>query len=71
MMDNYPSGMSRSDLIYVGEIAEPHVGRLDWLNREREKAYDERNEALDTIDQLDDYIDELDDEMYELEFGDE
>lgn len=71
MIDNYPNGMSRSDLIYVGEIAEPREGRLDWLKREREKAGNERYEALDTIDQLNDYIDELDDEIYELEFGDE
>lgn len=71
MIDNYPNGMSRSDLIYVGEIAEPHVGRLDWLKREREKARGKREEALDTIDRLDDYIDELDDEIYELEVGDE
>lgn len=68
MMDNYPNGMSRSDLIHVGEIAEPHGSRLDCLQREREKSRDERNEALDTIDQLDDYIDELDDKIYELEF---
>lgn len=63
-MDRYPNGMSRSDLIYVGEIAEPHVGRLDWLRSEREKARDER-------DQVDDYIHELDDEIQRLEFGDE
>lgn len=68
MIDNYPNGMSRSDLIHVGEIAEHHESRLNWLKREREKARDERNEALDTIDQLNDYIDELDDEIYELEF---
>lgn len=67
MMDNYPNGMSRSDLIHVGEISERHVGRLEWLLSKREKAFDERNEALNTIDQLDDYIDELDDEIYELE----
>lgn len=71
MIDNYPNGMSRSDLIHVGEIAEPHERRIDWLKSEREKAGDERNEALNTIDQLNDYIDELDDEIYELEFGDE
>lgn len=70
-MDRYPNGMSRSDLIYVGEIAEPLTGRLDWLKSEREKARDERNEALDTVDQLDDYIDELGDEIYQLEFGNE
>lgn len=46
-MDRYPNGMSRSDLIYVGEIAEPHVGRLDWLRSERAK-------ALDEIDQVND-----------------
>lgn len=63
-MDNYPNGMSRSDLIYVGEIAEPHVGRLDWLKSERSK-------ALDELDQVNDYIHELDDEIYQLEFGDE
>lgn len=63
-MDNYPSGMSRSDLIYVGEIAEPLTGRLDWLKSERAKAVDER-------DQVDDYIHELDDEIKQLEFGDE
>ena len=70
MIDRYPNGMSRSDLIYVGEIAEPLTGRLDWLKSELAKAVDERDEALDEIDQLDDYIDELDDEIYELEFGD-
>ena len=64
MMDNYPNGMSRSDLIYVGEIAEPHVGRLDWLKSERAK-------ALDELDQVNDYINELDDEIQRLEFGDE
>ena len=63
-MDNYPNGMSRSDLIYVGEIAEPREGRLDWLRSERAK-------ALDEIDQVNDYIHELDDEIYQLEFGDE
>ena len=63
-MDNYPSGMSRSDLIYVGEIAEPLTGRLDWLKSERAKAVNER-------DQVDDYIHELDDEIKQLEFGDE
>lgn len=63
-MDRYPNGMSRSDLIYVGEIAEPHVGRLDWLKGERAK-------ALDEIDQVNDYINELDDEIQRLEFGDE
>ncbi|MDN2649613.1 hypothetical protein [Leuconostoc lactis] len=64
MMDNYPSGMSRSDLIHVGEIAEPREGRLDWLRSERAK-------ALDEIDQVNDYINELDDEIQRLEFGDE
>jgi hypothetical protein len=68
MIDNYPSGMSRSDLIHVGEIAEPLTGRLDWLKSERAKAVDERDESLDTIDQLNDYIDELDDEIYELAY---
>lgn len=63
-MDRYPNGMSRSDLIYVGEIAEPQVGRLDWLRSERAK-------ALDEIDQVNDYINELDDEIQRLEFGDE
>ena len=63
-MDNYPNGMSRSDLIHVGEIAEPLTGRLDWLKSERAKARDER-------DQVDDYINELDDEIQRLEFGDE
>lgn len=63
-MDNYPNGMSRSDLIYVGEIAEPREGRLDWLRSERAK-------ALDEIDQVNDYINELDDEINQLEFGDE
>ena len=63
-MDNYPNGMSRSDLIHVGEIADPRESRLDWLRSEREKALDER-------DQLDDYIHELDDEIYQLGFGDE
>lgn len=63
-MDNYPNGMSRSDLIYVGEIAEPREGRLDWLRSERAK-------ALDEIDQVNDYINELDDEIQRLEFGDE
>ena len=63
-MDRYPNGMSRSDLIYVGEIAEPLTGRLDWLKSEHSKAVDER-------DQVDDYIHELEDEMQRLEFGDE
>ena len=63
-MDRYPNGMSRSDLIYVGEIAEPREGRLDWLRSERAK-------ALDEIDQVNDYIRELDDEIHQLEFGDE
>lgn len=63
-MDRYPNGMSRSDLIHVGEIAEPHYGRLDWLRSERAK-------ALDEIDQVNDYIHELDDEINQLEFGDE
>lgn len=63
-MDRYPNGMSRSDLIYVGEIAEPRDGRLDWLKSEHAKAVDER-------DQVDDYIHELEDEMQRLEFGDE
>lgn len=63
-MDRYPNGMSRSDLIYVGEIAEPLTGRLDWLRNERAK-------ALDEIDQVNDYINELDDEIQRLEFGDE
>ena len=71
MIDNYPNGMSRSDLIYVGEIAEPHEIRLDWLKSEREKAIDKLDDLIDKIDQLNDYIDELDDEIYELEFGDE
>lgn len=70
-MDNYPNGMSRSDLIHVGEIAEPYESRLDLLKRKLEKARDERDKAIDKIDQLNDYIDELDDEIYELEFGDE
>ena len=64
MMDNYPNGMSRSDLIHVGEIAEPRESRLDWLRHERAKALDER-------DQVDDYIHELDDEIHQSEFGDE
>ena len=63
-MDRYPNGMSRSYLIYVGEIAEPLTGRLDWLRSERAK-------ALDEIDQVNDYINELDDEIQRLEFGDE
>lgn len=63
-MDRYPNGMSRSDLIYVGEIAEPRVSRLDWLKSERAK-------ALDELDQVSDYINELDDEIHQLEFGDE
>ena len=63
-MDRYPNGMSRSDLIYVGEIAEPLTVRLDWLRSERAK-------ALDEIDQVNDYINELDDEIQRLEFGDE
>jgi len=63
-MDRYPNGMSRSDLIYVGEIAEPLTGRLDWLKSERAK-------ALDEIDQVNDYINELDNEIQRLEFGDE
>lgn len=64
MIDNYPNGMSRSDLIHVGEIAEPREGRLDWLRSERAK-------ALDELDQVNDYINELDDEINQLEFGDE
>lgn len=63
-MDRYPNGMSRNDLIYVGEIAEPLTGRLDWLKSERAK-------ALDELDQVNDYINELDDEIQRLEFGDE
>lgn len=63
-MDNYPNGLSRSDLIYVGEIADPRESRLDWLRNERSK-------ALDEIDQVNDYINELDDEIQRLEFGDE
>lgn len=63
-MDRYPNGLSRSDLIYVGEIADPREDRLDWLRSERAK-------ALDEIDQVNDYIHELDDEIYQLEFGDE
>lgn len=63
-MDNYPNGMSRSDLIYVGEIAEPRMSRLDWLESEHSKALDER-------DQVDDYIHELEDEIHQLKFGDE
>lgn len=63
-MDRYPNGMSRSDLIYVGEIAEPREGRHDWLLSERAK-------ALDEIDQVNDYINELEDEIQRLEFGDE
>lgn len=63
-MDRYPNGLSRSDLIYVGEIAEPCKGRLDWLLNERAK-------ALDELDQVNDYINELDDEIQRLEFGDE
>lgn len=63
-MDRYPNGLSRSDLIYVGEIAEPLTGRHDWLLSERAK-------ALDEIDQVNDYINELDDEIQRLEFGDE
>lgn len=64
LSNNLPNGMSRSDLIYVGEIAEPREGRLDWLRSERAK-------ALDEIDQVNDYINELDDEIQRLEFGDE
>lgn len=56
--------MSRSDLIHVGEIADPRESRLDWLRSERAK-------ALDEIDQVNDYINELDDEINQLEFGDE
>lgn len=67
MMDNYPNGMSRRDLIHVGEIAEPRESRLDWLLCERDMARDKRDMAIDKIDQLNDYIDELDDEIYELE----
>lgn len=63
-MDRYPNGMSRSDLIYVGEIAEPREVRLDWLRSERAK-------ALDELDQVNDYIHESDDEIQRLEFGDE
>lgn len=71
MIDNYPNGMSRSDLIHVGEIAEPHERRLDWLKSELEKSINERDDFIDRADQLTDYIDELDDEIYELEVGDE
>ena len=71
MMDNYPNGMSRRDLIHVGEITELHESRLDWLLCELDMARDKRDKAIDTIDQLNDYIDEIDDEIYELEFGDE
>lgn len=67
MMDNYPNGMSRSDLIHVGEITELNESHLDWLLCERDMARDERDKAIDKIDQLNDYIDELDDEIYELE----
>lgn len=63
-MDRYPNGVSRSDLIYVGEIAEPCESRLDWLRSERAK-------ALDELDQVSDYINDLDDEIHQLEFGDE
>ena len=63
-MDNYPNGMSRSDLIHVGEIADPRESRLDWLRSKRANAVDKR-------DQVDDYIHELDDEINQLEFGDE
>ena len=71
MIDNYPNGMSRSDLIHVGEIEEPHVGRLDWLLYKRDIVRDERDKHIDKIDELDDYIDELDDEIYELEFNEQ
>lgn len=67
MMDNYPNGMSRSDLIHVGEITEQHIGRLEWLLNERDIARDIRHQHIDRIDQLNDYIDEIDDEIYELE----
>lgn len=64
LSNNLPNGMSRSDLIYVGEIADPRESRLDWLRSERAK-------ALDEIDQVNDYVNELDDEIQRLEFGDE
>ena len=67
MIDNYPNGMSRSDLIHVGEIADPHESRLNWLKSELENAINKRDDLLDTTDRLNDYIDELDDEIYELE----
>lgn len=62
LSNNLPNGMSRSDLIHVGEIADPLTGRLDWLKSERAK-------ALDDIDQVNDYVNELDDEIMQLEFG--
>lgn len=64
LSNNLPNGMSRSDLIHVGEIADPRESRLDWLRSERAK-------SLDEIEQVDDYIHELDDEINQLEFGDE
>lgn len=67
MMDNYPNGMSRSDLIHVGEISDPLESRLDWLLCERDMALDKRDKYIDKIDQLNDYIDELDDEIYNFE----
>ncbi|MGR8773721.1 hypothetical protein [Leuconostoc citreum] len=62
--NNYPSGMSVSDLQHVGELPRRYETRLEYLRNERSK-------ALDEIDQVNDYIHELDDEIRQLEFGDE
>lgn len=62
--NNYPSGMSVSDLKHVGELPRRYETRLEYLRKERSK-------ALDEIDQVNDYIHELDDELRQLEFGDE
>ncbi|MBE4725808.1 hypothetical protein [Leuconostoc citreum] len=62
--NNYPIGMSVSDLQHVGELPRRYEERVDQLKNERIT-------TLDKIDQLHDYIHELDDEIRQLEFGDE
>lgn len=65
--NNYPSGMSVSDLQHVGELPRRYETRLEYLMNERSKALDE----IDQIDQVNDYIHEFDDEIRQLEFGNE
>ncbi|MET3356926.1 UNVERIFIED_ORG: hypothetical protein ABIC58_000273 [Leuconostoc holzapfelii] len=62
--NNYPSGMTVTDLQHVGELPMRYETRLEYLRNERSK-------SLDEIDQVNDYIHELDDEIRQLEFGDE